>query len=920
MTAGARLNTEAARHGTAVTTGAASGGQPIPHDSVSHDQREAFWRALWDASDLVLELPHDHQPLGTGTAARQAVNGEAARPAIARVTLPLPAAVDGLAMRGAACRFEVLLAAFRVLLWRHTGQARLPVLARCDCGDRAEILLCANPLERGQTFADVVNAESHACAAARAHGGVPRVPGGATPECQVTFSCSPNLNAAAVDAAAAGAPTAAGAPVASPDLGLTILNGPGGMSAAWDFNSAVFREDTVSRVAERYPVLLAAALARPETPIGDLPVLSETDAEQLRTAGLTRSVGELDARTLVDLVGEWVTRTPGAVATRQGPQARSYADVAQLSDQVAACLGELGLAPETRVGLALRRSADVPGVILGVMRAGLAVVPLDPSSPTARNTAILDDASAPVVIQDHSEPSLIPGPWQVLSIEDMRQRGGVAPAETSVPAAAHPRPDGLAYVLYTSGSTGTPKGVAVNHHSLANTLRATRSLLAYPPGARWIAVSRLAFDISLFELFTPLVSGGEVVITTEDQSRNGQALRELLERSAADFMQATPAIWQMLLDSGWQGDPRLVTLTGGDVMSPALAQRLIDRSKTFWHTYGPTEATLYCVSTPLESALDYSALPLGDPIANMRVRVLDDELRPVPPGVTGELCLSGVGLARGYLNRPELTAERFVSDSPVRERLYRTGDLALIRPDGRLELRGRSDGQVKIRGYRIEVGEIESVLARHPAVAAAAVVRAGSLAENHHLVAYLQLASADGPASDGTASDGPASEGTASDGTASDGPASEGTASDGDGEPVIADVAAHAARHLPAYMLPASYQVLRRLPVTPNGKLDRAALASAETRRPDGAEFVPRMEEEAAVAEVWRELLEIDHVSSTDDFFEIGGNSLLAVRAVKKLGERFAVELSTWMVFDAPTIPELADLVHNARSACEEKP
>jgi amino acid adenylation domain-containing protein len=837
---------------------------------------ESFWQAALTAGLPALDLVRDYRlPRDTPTAPR-AQGGEPGQGETASLTLQLPLAIGDLAVEGSASPFPVLLAAFRVLLWRHTGQARLPILARCDDEDSTGAFACVSELAAGQTFPEVVRAETLALTAARAHR---RAPASATPRFPATFRWSPG---------------GAGAEARPPaDLGLEICAAGADLTATWVFDSRLFEKDTIARIAGRFPVLLAEAVTDAAAAIDDLPVLSAADLAQLRPASAPRRSGPPDQLTIIDLFSRWVASRADAAAVHQPGRVRSYAGVDRLSRQVAGRLAGMELPPEARVGLVLHRTVDVPAMILGVLRAGLAIVPLDASSPAARNTAILEDAGAAVLIQDSRGVSLAPGPWQVLSVADMRQRSPAAmPGATETS-----RPDGLAYILYTSGSTGAPKGVEVSHASLANCLQATRALLSYPPGGRWVAVSRLAFDISLLELFTPLVSGGELVIATDEQARDGHALRSLLEMCGPDFMQATPATWQTLLESGWSGDRRMVTLSGGDVVSPALAKELIESSRAFWHTYGPTETTLHCICTPLASAAGYDLLPLGDPIANMRVRVLDDKLKPVPPGVIGELCVSGVGLARGYLNQPRLTAERFVTEPPDGERLYRTGDLAVLRPDGRLELHGRRDGLVKIRGFRIEVGEVEGVLARHPAVAAAAVVRAGNSPESYHLAAYLQLTGAGTPPRAG----------------------SPAVTEPGPDRVSTADIAAYAARYLPDYMLPVSYQVVARLPMSANGKLDRAALTKADGRATGGTEFAAQTEEEAGVAAIWQDLLQPDRLCGTEDFFDIGGNSLLAVRMVRKLRERFGIELSTWMIYEAPTIPGLADLVREARRARREK-
>lgn len=771
---------------------------------------------------------------------------------------------------------EIFLAAFRVLIRRHIEGPALRISVRYCEGDSPgpvgdfEASLVSTLPHPEATFREIVRTVPDSLSA----GGFLGAP--------VGFSFQREPDSAAVPDASASL-SAARIRQDRHDLALTVVHGPARSAVVWTYDERALSSAVVSRLAERFQVLLASLPESVDLPIATVPIMTAADRAQLRVAGTPVDDLPLDGSTLVDLFDEQAARRPAAAAVRQGDELRSYADVLDVSERVASWLSGLGLAAETCVGLALRRTVDMPAVVLGVLRAGLAAVPLDVTSPVARNATILRDAEAGLLIQDSLGGSLVPGAWETVSLVELRQ---ALPAAERDRTARSYEADSLAYVVYTSGSTGSPKGVAVNNGSLANCLRATRDQLDYQPGMTWLAVSRTAFDISLLELFTPLVSGGVLLVSADDQVRDGDRLREALKASRPDYMQATPAVWQMLHDSGWSGDPGLIVSSGGDVVSPALADRLIRENKAFWHTYGPTEATLYCVSTRLTSARGYRVLPIGRPLPNTRLYVVDERLQPVPPGVVGELCIAGAALARGYLRLPELTAERFIEDSPLGERVYRTGDRAVVRLNGEIELRGRRDGQVKLRGYRIELGEIEAVLARHPAVAAVAVARVGDDPETHRLAAYVQLAPDAGGAGDGGA---------------------------------VHELTAHAARYLSPYMLPSSYHFLDRLPLTPNDKIDRRALPGAGGRSAErDAPAEPRTGDEGVVAEVWTQLLGLVTVSDGDNFFELGGNSLLAVKAVSLIKKRLGVRISTWTMFEAPTIPELTAAVRAARLTSEE--
>jgi acyl-coenzyme A synthetase/AMP-(fatty) acid ligase len=417
-------------------------------------------------------------------------------------------------------------------------------------------------------------------------------------------------------------------------------------------------------------------------------------------------------------------------------------------------------------------------------------------------------------------------------------------------------------VLYTSGSTGRPKGVEIEHGALTNFLLS----MAETPGLEaedvLLAVTTISFDIAGLELFLPLTVGARVEIASRSTALDAVALGKALESSGATVMQATPATWRMLLESGWAGDERRKVLCGGEALGRDFAQRLLPKCGELWNLYGPTETTIWSSAARIESA---EAVTIGRPIANTRMYVLDRYGEPVPVGVVGELWIGGAGVARGYLKRPELTAERFVEDRFGGGRMYRTGDLARYLADGRLECLGRTDSQVKVRGYRIELGEIESVLGEHPGIAECAVV-VREVNGDRRLVAYVV------------------------------------------GEADAESCRAHLRGRLPEYMLPTTYVSLAGLPRTPNNKLDRKALPAPEgTGAEPGTEYVaPRTATERAVAEVFAEVLSRSDVGVREDFFEAGGHSLLATRVVSRLRQRLEVELPVRAVFEAPTAEALA--------------
>ena len=818
-------------------------------------------------------------------------------------TLPaeLFEAAERLARAENVTLFGLVLAAVRVLLWQHSGQRDVAVGAPMTGRERPEdenliglfvnMLVLRKEIRPEASFREILRGEFAALLDAFEHSELPyrKLVEVVAPErdasrlpllrVTVTFGARDEL---------AGWPGLAvsyfplGVTVSQFDLVISGNRATGVAEFEWGFNDSVYDADTITRLSERLEPLLHALTTDPDRPVGEMRALSAADRRQLdgyaRRARRDLAPGDVATADVVTMVEAWAAATPEAAAVRQGTAVLSYSALTRFSQELAARLAALRLPPETRVGVALHRTPILPAVILGILRSGLCYVPVDVDGPPQRTGFVLTHSGASLVIHDDDIP--VPdGPWQTMMVSTLAGAGGQdAPAGHLAPGPVHPGQ--LAYVLYTSGSTGAPKGVAVSRGALANCLQATWRLLACQPGQRWVALSSTAFDISLLELFTPLVSGMEVIITTDGQGRDAVALRSLLEASVPDIVQATPATWRMLWDAGWRGHPGLTVHTGGDVVEPALADQLIRQSKAFWHTYGPTEATLYCVATPLSDVLGAHVLPLGEPITGMEVHILDEYLNPVPPGVIGELCIAGAGLARGYQGRAADTAARFVphpAPAIPGERIYRTGDRALRRLDGRLELRGRIDQQIKLRGFRIELAEIEAVLAAHAAVEQAVVLRAGDSPETHRLVAYLRLAGEGRPA--------------------------------GATQDVAAMLRAHARQVLPSYMVPAEYVVVSGMPMTVNGKIDRQRLLALEAAASTAEDRAQWSADERQVAEVWASLLGITDIRRDDDFFGLGGNSLLAVRVLNALNDKTGADLSLWELFEATTVAELAERI-----------
>jgi amino acid adenylation domain-containing protein len=565
-------------------------------------------------------------------------------------------------------------------------------------------------------------------------------------------------------------------------------------------------------------------------------------------------------------------------------------EVCDRAARIARTLADLGVDTDTLVGLCVERGIGMLTALLGVWWAGGAYVPLDPGFPEARLAAMARGAGLRIIISDSAHRDL------ARSVADGAAggSGGSAPrASTEVicvddPATTAAPPldplpvpaNALAYVIFTSGSTGQPKGVGVEHRAVTNLLASFRRAFKLSSDDRFVAVTTLSFDIALLELLLPVVCGADLVIATADETREPDRLRSLIERTAATAMQATPQTWRLLVSAGGVPAGLRLRLCGGEALPAELADQLAAPGVSLWNLYGPTETTVWSAAGVVTSAAE--AAEIGPPIDHTRVYVLDERLMPVPVGVVGEVCLGGRGVARGYHDRPRLTARSFRPDPWSDEpgpRMYRTGDLGRWREGAGLELIGRNDHQVKIRGFRIECGEIEAVLRAHRDVRQAAVVTATRAGEPA-LVGYIVARRSSAAARPGT--------------------------------DLLEELRPHLRAALPDYMVPALVVALPALPLTPNAKVDRAALPAPQWGAPASAvgRVEPRNPVEATFARIWGDLLATKApVGVHDNLFAIGGHSLIATRFVARVADTYGVSLPVHHVFAGPTIAELAEVV-----------
>jgi amino acid adenylation domain-containing protein len=552
-----------------------------------------------------------------------------------------------------------------------------------------------------------------------------------------------------------------------------------------------------------------------------------------------------------------------------------YGELNARANRLAHHLRSLGVGPDVRVAICVERGLEMVVALLGVLKAGGAYVPLDPGYPAERLEYMLaDSAPAAVLTQRELRDRFKHADVPVLELD------AAAPAWADRPAADPEHgaltPAHAAYVIYTSGSTGRPKGVVVPHRGVVNLLASIRETVGVEPADRLLVVTTYAFDISVLEIFLPLLHGARTIVLPRERAGDPAALAEAVRAHAATVMQATPATWRMLVEAGWKGAPGMRALCGGETLPAELASAVRSRVGALWNVYGPTETTIWSTAEPVRgNSAGAVHVAIGRPLANTRVYVLDEAFEPVPVGVAGELCIGGAGVVRGYLGRPELTAERFVADAfggQPGARLYRTGDLARWRPDGTLEFLGRTDHQVKVRGFRIELGEIEARLREHAAVREAVVVAREDASGEKRLVAYVA----------------------------------------GDEAAGAEALRAHLGETLPEHMVPAACVHLPALPLTPNGKVDRRALPA-----PGGDAFArrgyeaPVGETEQALAEIWAEVLGLERVGRNDGFFELGGHSLLAVTLIGRMRRR-GLRANVRALFATPTLAQFAAALGSA--------
>lgn len=653
-------------------------------------------------------------------------------------------------------------------------------------------------------------------------------------------------------------------------LTLMVLPGPE-MSFHITYDSSRFDAAFIDGMGE-YLLNLLEGMTRNPKLLSELPLLAGARQGEEIAQLADDNNSHLEGALIHQLFEAQVERTPGATAVLFEDKSLTYVELDRRANQLAHHLRALGVGPERLVGIALDRGLDMLIAVLGVLKAGGAYLPLDITHPRERLGLMIGDSAPVVLLTERALLDTLPKhSGETLCIDTDSH---AISCESNRHCLTSTVGSNLAYVIYTSGSTGKPKGVQVSHRNVVNLLQYMSARGIVSGDDCLLAVTTISFDIAALELLLPLLVGARLVIAKHEDALDGARLIKKLSSANITVMQATPSTWRLLIDSGWRGDKRLTVLCGGEALTRDLANRLAQSNKAVWNLYGPTETTIWSTIHRVESGT--TAVPIGGPMANTQIYILNRNSQPVPIGIPGELYIGGDGVARGYLNQPDLTAERFLPDQFATRpgsRLYRTGDQVRYVSGGDILFTGRTDHQVKLRGHRIELGEIEAALDSHEDVQQAVVLCREDEKGEKRLIAYVVAKN--------------------------------------DLTPDTDQLAAFLRRTLPQFMIPATLIFLDSFPLTPNNKIDRRALPEPDNLRPKLSEdfIAPRNPIEKSVAEIVAQVLRIDRAGINDNFFDLGGHSLLATQITSKLREALQIEVSLQAIFDYPTIGELSAVI-----------
>jgi amino acid adenylation domain-containing protein len=853
------------------------------------DRDLPYWKKQLTGAS-VLELPTDRPRPAT-----QSYRGDRQPVSLSK---DLTASLKALSRREEVTLFMTLVAAFQTLLHRYSGQPDIvvgyPVAGRSRLETEGLIGFFVNNLvlrtdfSNDPSFCELLARVHEVAMGAYEHQGLPfeklveelrpeRDPS-RNPLFQVMFALQnvPNEELKLLDLTTQPVDVYNG--TTKFDLWLFFFEEQNQLNGFLEYSTDLFDAETIERMIDHFQTLLEGIVANPEQRISALPLQKQAERDRLLIEwNDTAREYPIDS-CIHELIEAQVQRLPNAVAVECDGQRLTYLELHRRANQLAHYLRKHDVGRGGLVGICMERSLEMVVGLLGILKAGSAYLPLDPAFPKERLAFMLEDAQAKAVVtqqkllselpEHHAQTICLDSDWSAIAQESKDN------------LTCDAAPQSLAYVMYTSGSTGKPKGVEITHRSVVNFLDSMREQPGITEHDILLAVTTISFDIAGLELYLPLLVGARVVIASREVAVDGTRLGQLLGASRATVMQATPATWRLLVEAGWKGGKDFKALVGGEALPKDLADQLIACGLELWNMYGPTETTVWSTCARISDTAN--GISIGKPIANTTIYILDAQQHLCPIGVSGELWIGGAGVALGYRNRPELTAQRFILDpfnATSGARLYRTGDRARWCNDGKIEHLGRLDDQVKIRGFRIELGEIESVLNQHPAVREAVVVAledsAGdsmtSSSMDKRLVAYMVAPS----------------------------------------DTSTSELRSFLKQKLPEFMMPSAFVCLDSLPLTPNGKVDRRALPAPDKNRPTLRELYvgPRGPLEETVARIWAETLKLEKVGVHDNFFEIGGHSLLILRVQRRLCEVLDHNVSVVDLFKHPTISSLVSLL-----------
>ena len=852
-----------------------------------------YWKKALAGVSPLLSLPYDHP--------RPMVQAYKGSVEVVEVSEELRQSLSLAARHGHVTQYMLFAAAFQVLLFRYTGQEDFCIgtaIANRRWAETNDLIgmLVDNVSLRARidceaTIADQIQQVKKITLEAYAHQDIPfdKVVQSVSPQrdlsynpifqVMLSFHDSPMECASLRDLTIKVEPALSNGS-AKFDLNVVMIpaqnNDPASRARLlWEYNTDLFERDTVRRMAKHYLRLLEAVAKVPNQKLVEINLLNDAEYSQI-VWDWNRTETRCPQQCLHVLFEQQAARTPHAVAVRFETQELSYKQLNERANQIARYLQRAGAGPETLVGICIERSLDLVVGLLGVLKAGAGYVPLDPALPTGRISYMLEDSRSRIVLTRSRFLAGLPQSNALMLCLDEDRRELTVEATDNLGNVSHP--GNLAYVIYTSGSTGKPKGVMVEHQGLINVLNFFRTKLQVTEHDAVLATTTLSFDIAALELYLPLLAGGLLVLSGPLQSEMEQ-LAAKAEQNHISILQGTPTLWNLLAAQTWAAPAKeLKILCGGEALEKATADRLLQISPFVWNVYGPTETTVWSSIFEARYASG-TVVPIGKPIANTQMYVLDHNMQPTPVGVTGDLYIGGMGLARGYVSRPDMTAEKFVPDPFAGSeggRLYATGDVARWKADGNLEFAGRKDYQLKVRGYRIEPGEIEIALLEDHDVEQAVILARDDGQGDKKLVAYVV-------------------------------PAAEKMVS-------AAKLHEFLRARLPEYMVPSHFVILDKLPQTINGKIDRKALPALDPvhTMPEQSYVAPQTPIEKAIARIWSSVLRLERVGVHDNFFHLGGHSLLGTQVISRVRKAYHVDLPLRSIFTMPTVAQFSEAVEDA--------